>query len=143
VPNSSQLRSLFVLAALAFACMGCRVAIVDDDYDYRWRDDDLGTLTLEWSVDDSFDRDACDDFGADYLELIVYDFRGRTAAEYEPRCDDFEVSIDLPADEYSIDATLIDRRDRTVTTTVALDDVDVYDGDETLLQIDFPVDSLR
>jgi hypothetical protein len=145
VPNfvPSPLRSIPLLLALAFSAMGCRVEIEDDDgYDYGWAEDDWGTLTVEWSVDDSFDRDACADFGADYMELIVYDRRGRTETEVEASCDDFDVTIDLPSGSYSLDATLIDRRDRAVTTTLALDDVRVYEDDETLLPLDFPADSL-
>lgn len=142
---SPSVRFLVLGLVLAFGGLGCRV-VVDDDYDYDYEsgwDDDWGTLTAEWSVDDSFDRDACYDFGADYLELIVYDSRGRTAAELEADCEDFEASVDLPGGYYAIDATLVDRRNRAVTTTLGLDDVRIYGGDETLLPIDFPADSLR
>jgi hypothetical protein len=123
-----------LLAALAFGSGGCVIHAADDDE---------GTLTVEWTVDDSTDSDACFDFDGRDLELIVYDSRDDVAADLRAPCDEFEVAIDLPDGSYGIDATLLDRSGRAVTTTLALDDIDVFAGEETVIPIDFPVDSLR
>lgn len=100
-----------------------------------------GILTAEWTVDGWSDPDACYDFGAHDFELIVYT-HGSFDSEIEARCDDFVLSIDVPEGRYSIDATLVDRHDYAVTTTLALDDVYVYAGEEVVIPIDFPPDAL-
>ncbi|HKP59649.1 MAG TPA: hypothetical protein VJV78_23155 [Polyangiales bacterium] len=109
-----------------------------DDYDHHPYD---GVLTIDWSLDDSFDSDECDHYDADSVELIVYEGGHDEVLHLQRRCDDFETSIDLPDGVYSLDATLLDHSDRRVTTTLALDDIDIYDGEETRISIDFPLDS--
>lgn len=121
------------LGVLALAAQGCIVEHDPDD----------GVLTVEWSVDDSFDPDACRDFDARTFELVVYDWDGHVAGDVHAPCDDFSLSLDLEDGTYSIDVTLLDGSDRKVTTTLPLDDVDIYAGDETVIPVDFPVDSLR
>ena len=109
-----------------------------DDYDHHHYD---GVLTVDWSLDDSFDPDECDHYDADSVELIVYEDGRDEVVHLQRRCDDFETSIDLPDGVYSLDATLLDHSERRVTTTLALDDIDIYEGEETRISIDFPLDS--
>lgn len=98
-----------------------------------------GILTAEWTVDGWSDPEACYDFGARDFELIVY---GSVDTEIEARCDEFVLSLEVPEGRYAIDATLVDRHDHAVTTTLALDDVYVYAGEELVIPIDFPPDTL-
>ena len=124
-------------ALLALCAAGCEVHTYSSGYQGGPYD---GTLTIDWSLDDSFDPDACDDYDARYTELILYDGRDEVA-HVQTRCEDFDVSIDLPDGVYSLDATLLDHDDRPVTTSLALDDIDVYEDDETRISIDFPLAS--
>jgi hypothetical protein len=130
-------------ALLALCAAGCEMHTHSDGYyDDGYYDDEWyeGALTVDWSLDDSFDPDECDDYDAYYAEFIIYE-GGDEVAHMQPRCEEFEVSIELPDGEYSLDATLLDRDDRPVTTTLSLDDIDVYEGHETRISIDFPLDS--
>jgi hypothetical protein len=123
-------------ALLALCAAGCEVH-THDGY-YGGSSD--GTLTIDWSLDDSFDADECDHYDGYYTEVIVYEGRD-DVAHVQPHCDDFAVSIDLPDGVYSLDATLLDHAEHPVTTSVSLDDIDVYEDRETRISIDFPLDS--
>jgi hypothetical protein len=124
----------------ALAAPGCMVPVADHHGPTVF--DNTGTLSLDWTVDNSHEPVACDDFGADSIELIVYDRRGDEAAHIEQNCDDFGSSVDLPEDVYSLDATLLDRHGQATTTTVALDDIYIYASEETVIPMDFPNSSL-
>ncbi|HKU44198.1 MAG TPA: hypothetical protein VJR89_38825 [Polyangiales bacterium] len=135
---TSAWRSVCAATWLALGAAGCEVHTHSD-----WYSEYEGTLSIEWSLDDSFDPDACDDYHAHEIELIVYDDRDHEVAHTTPYCDEFEVSIDLPDGVYGLDATLLDRGGHAVTTTLALHDIDVYEDHTTPISIDFPLDSLR
>jgi hypothetical protein len=126
------------LVALALGAAGCEVHTRDS-----YVGDDEGTLAIDWTLDDSFDPRACDDFEARDLELVIYDDRDHVVDRISVACDDFSADIDLLDGVYSIDATLIARSGDDVTTTVSVDNIDVYAGDDTPVHIDFPLDSIR
>jgi hypothetical protein len=126
-----------LLAALAVGAAGCEVHTEGEYYG------DEGSLSIDWTLDDTDDPFACDDYDARTLELVIYDEDEGVATTVRPRCDDFDVTIDLPDGVYSLDATLLDRSGQDVSTTLSLDDIDVYAGEDTPLSIDFPQDSRR
>lgn len=114
---------------------GC--IFVDDD------DDDgapIGTLEVLWTIDGRTDPLDCLDFGADRLELRIYDGID-LVDEIEPFCEDFGVSIDMIDGVYDGDATLVDTRDGAVTLTEPLDAIDILAGTTLTIDIDFPIDS--
>lgn len=119
---------------LSMFLSGCLVHVEDGDE---------GTLTVLWTLDDTEDPDACLDYGARSVELVIYDWYGDVVADPLIRCADFGVSVDLPDGEYALDATLLDRSGRSVTTTLRLDGIDVYEDEEEEIFIDFPLDSIR
>ena len=121
-----------VLFTLSLGLSGCVIEHVHDD----------GLLTVQWSLDDTFDQDACLDYGARTIELVIYDRYDDVVEHFEARCGDFAASIELEDGAYGLDATLLDRSGRAVTTTLELE-VDVFEGEETFVDIDFPLDSLR
>ena len=100
-----------------------------------------GTLTLDWTIDGQRSGLDCSDFGVDRLELIIYDASGAEVDEVEPYCESFEVSVDLVEDTYSADVTLVDGADRSVTLTKTLDAIDIIEGSDLNISVDFPVDS--
>jgi hypothetical protein len=100
-----------------------------------------GTLTVDWTIDGQRSGLDCADFGVDRLELVVYDLSGAEVDEVEPFCESFEVSLDLIEDSYSADVTLVDSADRSVTLTKTLDALDIIDGTDLNVSVDFPLDS--
>jgi hypothetical protein len=134
--SSRWLQASPLLVALAIGSAGCEVHSSGSG-------SDEGSLTLDWTLDDTDDPVACDDYDARTLEVIVYDDYGSVATRVHPPCDAFEASIVLPDGVYSIDATLLDRSGNDVSTTLPVDDIDVYAGEDTPISIDFPQDSRR
>jgi hypothetical protein len=120
------------LLTLALGASGCTIEHVHDDD---------GLLTVQWSLDRTFDPEACFDYGSRSIELVIYDRYDDVVDHFEARCADFATTIELEDGVYGLDATLLDRSGRSVTTTLELE-VDVYEGEETVVDIDFPFDSL-
>jgi hypothetical protein len=99
---------------------------------------DVGTLTIDVTLDGTKDPIACADYGATDIELVVYDSRGTEVAEDYAPCEDFAISVDLHDGVYSADVTLVDAANKAVTTTLPIDDVDVRAGKELVIDVDFP-----
>jgi hypothetical protein len=126
----TNFRFWVVSAALAFGLSGC--VIVDDDVL-----DDTGTLTLAWTIEGAAESADCAFFGVDELEITVYDFfEDPVVTSYAP-CEEFELTLRLPEGLYSADVTLIDRRDRAVTRTQGLDDIDIIEDSDLFVPIEF------
>src|SRR4051812_20031320 len=122
-------------AVMACALPGC--IVVDDD------DDAPGTLTVAWTVDGSLEPGDCAFYGMDRLELTVYDVFDDPVVTSSAPCEEFEISLGLPEDFYTADATLIDSRGRSVTKTQIIDDIDIVEDQELFIPIDFPASSFR
>lgn len=101
----------------------------------------VGTLTVAWTIDGQQSSFDCDDFGVDRLELVVYDESGAKVDELNPFCESFAVSVDLVEGSYFADVTLVDGADRSATLTKTLDAIDIIDGTELEIAVDFSVDS--
>jgi hypothetical protein len=127
----------WALSSLALGALlslpGC--IIVDDDDPPPL----VGTLTVEWSIGGAQDPLDCIDFGVDRLELVISG--PGEDIEVEAVCEDFITSVDLYEGRYVADATLVDSFDRAATLTQPIDDVDVIDGTELILEVDFPLGS--
>jgi len=121
---------------VALQLSGCFV-VADDDRSPL----PVGTLTVGWTIDGQRSSFDCDDFGVDRLELVIYDESGATVDEVEPFCESFAVSVDLVEGFYFADVTLVDSADRSATLTKTLDDLDIIDGTDLDVAVDFPVDS--
>jgi hypothetical protein len=131
----TSFKSWIIAGALALACPGC--IIVDDD------DEDLGILTVVWTIDGVADPADCAFYGFDRFELAVYDIFDDPVVTSTSFCEDLELSISLPEGSYSADATLIDRFDRAATTTQLIDAIDIIEDDELVTFVDFPARSFR
>jgi len=101
----------------------------------------VGTLTVKWTIDGQRSAFDCEDFGVDRLELVIYDDSGATVDEVEPLCESFAVSVDLVEGSYFADVTLVDSADRSATLTKTLNAIDIIDGTELDIAVDFSVDS--
>jgi hypothetical protein len=122
-------------AALSLGATGCNS---DDDDDVILVPAAIGTLTTEWSIDGSFVASNCRIYGAFDYELVVYDLDNFIVLEQHTPCEQFFLSVDLPVGIYSADATLVDAEDFSVSLTQVLDDLEIIEGTELVVSIDFP-----
>jgi hypothetical protein len=142
----NQEKSVFPLCGLAlssFLAMGCFVDVGPSAQRRPRPQPAVGSLTVEWTVANRADSRACTLYGrggADF-ELVVYRGSREVAREYA-RCEDFGMTLDLPPDDYTAIATLVERgSERPVTTTLKLDAIDIVNGAELNLDVDFPSSS--
>ncbi|WP_437607887.1 hypothetical protein WMF20_44455 [Sorangium sp. So ce834] len=130
------------LALSSFLALGCFFEVKDGDR-HRPRPSSMGSLVMEWTVDDRRESRDCSRFsgGRADLELIVYRGSVEVAREYA-RCEDFILTVDLPPDEYRVIATLVGRSDdRPVTTSANLEGIDIVRGFNLHREVDFPATS--
>jgi hypothetical protein len=133
------------LGAAALGCVvaggwGCTINDGNDD-DVIIVEEATGALTVRWLVAGTTDPLACYDFFASEIELALYDPSGALWSVEYGACEWFETTIELPAGDWSIDATLVDIDLIPVSTTVAAD-VRVFADSEAVIDFDFPVDSM-
>jgi len=136
--KSSWKKSAGFAAALAAAVQLSGCFFVADD---GGGPPPTGTLTVHWTIDGQRSSLDCADFGVDRLELVVYDESGAEVDEVEPFCESFVVSLDLFEDSYFADVTLVDSGDRAATLTKTLNALDIIEGTDLDVAVDFPVDS--
>ncbi len=139
----NQEKSVYPLCGLAlssFLALGCVFDVRDDVRPRPRPRPDVGSLTVQWTVNRQSEARACDRHsrgGADF-ELIIYRGSREVAREYA-RCEDFILTVDLPPDDYKAYATLVARGDdRPVTTTLPLEEIDIVRGAELNIDVDFP-----
>jgi hypothetical protein len=130
---------LTLAAALSLGAAGCSS---DDDDDVILVPAAIGTLTTEWSIDGSFVASNCRIYGAFDYELVVYDLDNFVVTEQQTPCEQFVLSLDLPVGIYSADATLVDAEDFSVSLTQVLDDLEIIEGTELVVSLDFPATSM-
>ena len=135
----SSIVYLTLAAALSLGAAGCSD---DDDDDIILVPAAVGTLTTEWSIDGSFVASNCRVYGAFDYELVVYDLDNFVVTEQQTPCEQFVLSVDLPVGIYSADATLVDAEDFSVSLTQVLDDLEIIEGTELIVSLDFPATSM-
>lgn len=95
-----------------------------------------GTLELDWTIDESTSASGCATYGADHVEVNV------DGTMYTAACEDMSISITLPAGTYDTATIWLDDVNGTqITTTGAISDFDITDGDTTDASFDFPADT--
>jgi len=126
-----------VLAAAA-ALSGCSVSASTEPNTVVLVND--GTLTLDWSIDGAQDPLVCSDFGADSIDVTVFDDLGG-ATEFQDSCDVFADTISLAPGDYTAQATLLDANGRDITTTIDIVPFTIVSDTDLSISIDFPQDS--
>lgn len=101
-----------------------------------------GTITVDWLVAGTDDPRLCASYGADQIEVVVYDQSGSEVATANAPCGSFSVTVPLPEGSYSADVTLVDRGGNSVTTTKPLNNLDVVPGTDLAVSLDFPTSSI-
>jgi hypothetical protein len=132
------------LAALALQLPLCVVAVDEASTKTMPSDESpsaVGTLTVQWTVSGRRDPSDCGGFGVERFVLSARSVSSVPSDEEqgEAPCDAFQISMDLAPGSYTGDAILVDRLDRPLTLSVALEQVDIVAGREVLESVDFPV----
>ncbi len=99
-----------------------------------------GTLSVAWTVKGSASPAACATAGAASLAIDVYDLSGNRVTTDTVACDAFVDFIDLDPDTYSLDVTLLDDQNKSITTTIRVNTTITADT-ETDIDVDFPSSS--
>ena len=99
-----------------------------------------GFLTVSWRIHGTVDPAFCADYGAEAMELAIYDRYENFVGEVEAPCEDFATTVELPPDLYHVDATLIGFADEAVSDTALLLDLDVFSDSELVVDVDYPPD---
>lgn len=138
-----MLSSKYLLTAALFSCAaGLSACVIDTRPGDGTVVEDTGLVTMDITLDDSKDPDACYVYGATDIELVVYDVDGYEVARGYAPCESFAISAELYDGLYSADLTLVDPANYAVSTTLIVDDVDVRGGTDLVIDVDFPLGSV-
>ncbi|MEZ4302751.1 MAG: hypothetical protein R3B70_47955 [Polyangiaceae bacterium] len=130
-----KLLSVISCLALSAAATGC---VIVADGPGPGPSVGTGALTTYWSLDGSIDPDICWYYGVDSVDVAIYDMDDRPVIATRPYCEDFGVTFDnLLDDSYTVEVTLLDPGGYPLSDTVVVY-TDVWAGDETIVDIDFP-----
>ena len=143
-------------SALVVLASGCVVDVSDNPPIAPGRAE--GLLTTLWTVDNTTDPEACAYYALDPavgmdVELTIYDrSRGLMLTEYAA-CEEFELSVVLPANDYYYDGrqyyyqgemTMVDPITlEALSTTLPLRDIWLGEDEETVIDVNFPPSSFR
>lgn len=105
--------------------------------------EEVGTLTLDWTVLGGQDPGACDAVGADAMSIRIYDSNDDVVASIAQPCEDFSYSVDLPEDDYSAEMVLVDSDGVAVSSTSHIDDLRLIADTELATGADFGSDTIR
>jgi len=140
--NISKLAATMAACAMtALALPGCIIDTTPEPAPVR-PSPTYGSLTVTWSVAGSFAASRCDFYNASNLELTVYDSSGRFYTRETAPCAQFDISVNLPPGVYTADVTLVDSRNRAVSTTKPLEDIVITRGTDLAIDLDFPANSM-
>ncbi|WP_437571017.1 hypothetical protein [Sorangium sp. So ce542] len=114
---------------------GCIIVADDDDHVHVAS----GSLTVTMTIDGSDDAWECFDHDVSGLAVSVEDEAGFLVAEGAVDCEDFGLTIGGLSDGYyDVDVWLVDFDGYTISDIVRVEGVDVLDGHDTLVDVDFP-----
>ncbi len=98
----------------------------------------VGALSVDWTLAGEAHPDTYAYYAIDRVDVAVYDASDRAVVWAQPYCEDFGVTFDGLEDAgYSVEVTLLDVTGAAVSDTLVLS-VDVWDGEETVVDVDFP-----
>jgi hypothetical protein len=129
--------SMMASVAAIFALNGCMVqAEVGPGPDPVVVGD--GTLSVGWSLDNSFNPDVCWFYDIAEVELLVEDQRDGFVDTFYAPCESFGMTVDLYDGVYDAELTLIDSFGYVASDTAFIDDVDIIAGTDITFDYDFP-----
>lgn len=141
VPALGQ--TLIALTCLTAAPQGGCVVYDNEDpgYYYDGRDRDRrfqssGLLSVEWTIDGSFDSGLCRVAAASDAEVLVYDRWDTIVFQTTEPCEYGVLDLDVDPGWYDVEITLLDSWGEPVTSTLA-QDVSVGGDESVTLPFDF------
>jgi hypothetical protein len=102
-----------------------------------------GTFTVNWLVAGSSDPFACRRWGATELEVVVYDITGAPVVRRLAPCGTFTLTVPLAPGTYSADVGLLGRGQGQASTSKTIHAVEVRQGTDLAVNLDFPPSSMR
>lgn len=142
--NMQNSRKWLGASALCFgliALQGCFFD-TDDGHDHGSVVSDFsGNLIVDWTIERARDPFECDDYDAPRIAIDITTPAGRPISSFTQDCAAFATTIALDEGDYAGTATLLDSSRRERTTTVDLGDFSIFDGEDTVVEINFPFDS--
>ncbi len=130
-----MLTKLFAAAPFLALCAGAAGCVIVDDSQPVVGN---GILSVYWTLDGAADSSVCSYYGVDRVDIAVYDLDDYLVVDAQPYCEDFGVTFDrVPDAGYNIEVTLLDSIGSPLSDT-AIVPVDVWENEETVLDIDFP-----
>lgn len=103
--------------------------------------DHHGSVSVRWSIQGQFDPHLCTAFSASTMRTTIYDYYGYYVTEDHAPCFAFITTIPLHQGTYTATQELLDAIGRPVSTTLDLQRFDIWDGNDVLLDTDFPASS--
>ena len=128
-----------VACGLAASPLGCMVGVTASP---PVATATTGTLTVTWLMAGTTDSSLCAGYGADSLELAVYDSAGNEVTTVEAPCESFATTVELPEGRYTANATLVDSALRARSVTKPLSAIDIVAGTDLTIDLDFPTSSM-
>jgi hypothetical protein len=101
----------------------------------------VGSLTLHWSIDGSFDPFACDAFAVANARVDIYDFEGVPISTTFVDCRAFSATFDLSPGRYSARIEMVDSANVERSTSVPVEPFTIVAGTNLNIDTDFPRDS--
>lgn len=135
-----KLASVMVLACALGALSGCSVSIEpigEPGPPTIVLPAGNGELTVNWLVAGTTSPDACAQYGAEQMEVVVYDQTGRPVINVKEPCGGFTTSIALPEGTYTADVTPLDARGRSVGPAKTIYAINVIQGTNLAVNIGF------
>jgi len=102
-----------------------------------------GSLTVDWTINNSTDPNQCNQSVAPDIDLIVVSPNGATVDEVTQPCVDGVTTVALSPGAYGANAALIDAAGTERTTWLNINSFTIHSGSDLSISVDFPANSFK
>jgi len=102
-----------------------------------------GSLTVDWTINNSTDPNQCNQSVAADIDLIVTTPNGATVDEVTQPCVDGVTTVALSPGVYGGNAALTDAAGTERTTWLSIDPFTIHSGSDLSISVDFPANSFK
>ena len=127
--------------AVLFAIPGCFVST--NDPTPVAASNSSGSLTVDWTINNSTDPNQCNQSVAADIDLIVTTPNGATVDEVTQPCVDGVTTVALSPGVYGGNAALTDAAGTERTTWLSIDPFTIHSGSDLSISVDFPANSFK
>jgi len=100
-----------------------------------------GTLTVDWTINNSADPNQCNQSVAADIDIAVTTPDGAPIDEFRQRCSDGVATITLDPGSYAAQAALLDSADHERTTWVSINPFTIQNNTDLSISVEFPASS--